>query len=326
MQNVLFITLDQLRGDCLSVAGHPIVRTPALDELAAHGVRFTRHFSQAAPCSPGRACLYTGTYQMNNRVVGNGTPLDNRFDNLARVARRAGYRPVLFGYVDQSIDPRQADGPGDPRLSNYQGLLPGLDAELELGDEQEAWRDWLAELGYGQFQDGDAALATEPERPVEHGVSAFLTDRLLEWLGRQEGPFFAHASYWRPHPPYAAAGEWSTAYDPDEVGDPIPRPDWPVPFCGNLAAPAAIDRPSRHARDPGPVLRDGFRSRRPARSGLGRLARPRDVGRDTRGGHGRPRRAARGPWSARQRWHVPSELPHPLHRSRPPATGRPRIA
>jgi len=237
MQNVLFITVDQLRGDCLSVAGHPIVRTPALDELAAHGVRFTRHFSQAAPCSPGRACLYTGTYQMNNRVVGNGTPLDNRFDNLARVGRRAGYRPVLFGYVDQSIDPRQADGPDDPRLSNYQGLLPGLDAELELGDEQEAWRDWLAELGYGQFQDGNAALATEPERPVEHGVSAFLTDRLLEWLGRQDGPFFAHASYWRPHPPYAAAGEWSTAYDPDEVGDPIPRPDWPVPFCGNLAAP-----------------------------------------------------------------------------------------
>ncbi len=247
MQNVLFITVDQFRGDCLSVAGHPTVRTPALDELAANGARFTRHCSQAAPCSPGRACLYTGTYQMNNRVVGNGTPLDRRFDNVALVGRRAGYAPVLFGYVDQAIDPRSADGPDDPRLSNYQGLLPGMAFELELGDEQEAWRDWLSDLGYGEFRDGDHALASVPERPAEHGVSAFLTDRLVDWLGRQDRPWFVHASYWGPHPPYAAAGAWSTAYPPEEVGDPVPRPEWPVPFCGELAAPIpAID--SAHLR------------------------------------------------------------------------------
>ena len=58
--NVLFITLDQFRAECLSAAGHPLVRTPNLDELAANGVRFARHYSQAAPCSPGRASLYTG--------------------------------------------------------------------------------------------------------------------------------------------------------------------------------------------------------------------------------------------------------------------------
>ncbi len=91
--NVLLITLDQYRGDALGCAGHPIVRTPNLDALAADGVRFANHFSQAAPCSPGRAALYTGTYQMTNRVVANGTPLDERFDNVARAARRAGYRP-----------------------------------------------------------------------------------------------------------------------------------------------------------------------------------------------------------------------------------------
>ena len=79
--NVLLITLDQFRGDTLSAAGHPVVSTPNLDAIAAEGVRFARHFAQAAPCAPGRAALYTGTYQMNNRVVANGTPLDHRFDN-----------------------------------------------------------------------------------------------------------------------------------------------------------------------------------------------------------------------------------------------------
>jgi hypothetical protein len=80
--NVLLITVDQFRGDCLSAAVHPVVRTPGLDRLAAGGVRFSRHYSQAAPCGPGRACLYTGTYQLNNRVVGNGTTLADRFDGL----------------------------------------------------------------------------------------------------------------------------------------------------------------------------------------------------------------------------------------------------
>ena len=103
--NVLLITLDQFRADCLSIAGHPLVRTPNLDRLARQGVRLTQHYSQCAPCSPGRASLYTGMYQMNHRVVANGTPLNGRFDNVALLAQRAGYSPVLFGYTDQAIDP-----------------------------------------------------------------------------------------------------------------------------------------------------------------------------------------------------------------------------
>src|SRR4029079_14359321 len=130
--NVLLIPLDQFRADSMSCAGHPLVRTPHLDELAAAGVRLARHYAQAAPCAPGRAALYTGTYQMNNRVVANGTPLDDRFDNIALMARRAGYAPTLFGYTDQGGDPRLASGPDDPRLSMWEGVLPGFGAEIEL--------------------------------------------------------------------------------------------------------------------------------------------------------------------------------------------------
>ncbi len=237
--NVLLVTLDQFRGDCLSAAGHPVVRTPNLDRLAAGGVRLTRHYSQAAPCGPGRACLYTGTYQFNNRVVGNGTPLDFRFDNVARAARRAGYVPTVFGYADQALDPREATGPDDRRLSTYQGFPPGFEVGLDLPDEQDAWRAWLEGLGYDVPADGDAALATEPDRPAEHGVSAFLSDALIAWLERRDGPWFAHASYWRPHPPYAAAGHWSTAYDSDALPRVVAPPARPMPWCGNLAAQPA---------------------------------------------------------------------------------------
>ena len=219
--NVLLITLDQYRGDALSCAGHPVVRTPNLDALAASGVRLANHFAQAAPCAPGRAALYTGTYQMTNRVVGNGTPLDDRFDNVARMARRAGYQPTLFGYTDQGIDPRLVTDPDDPRLSDYEGVLSGFDVGLDLPGPAEHWLAWLADHGH-DLRDAEHALVTEPDRPAELSQSAFLTDHLLGWIDRQDEPWFAHASYLRPHPPYAAAGRWSNEYHPDDMPTPMP--------------------------------------------------------------------------------------------------------
>ena len=128
--NVLYITVDQWRGDCLSAAGHAVVQTPNLDRLATRGVRFANHWSVTAPCGPSRASLHTGLYPMNHGSVGNGTPLDNRFTNIAREARAVGYDPVLFGYTDTSVDPRTVTDPEDPRLRDYEGKNIGESAKF----------------------------------------------------------------------------------------------------------------------------------------------------------------------------------------------------
>ncbi len=219
--NVLFITLDQFRGDSYGAAGHPLVQTPTLDRIAREGVRLSRHYSQAAPCSPGRAAIYTGTYQMNNRVVANGTPLPTGLDNIAHVARRAGYDPTLFGYTDQGVDPANAEGMDDPRLDSYDGVLPGLSVGLYLPESQAGWIQFLRAKGYDVPYGWEVAARGEPERPAELSLSGFLTTRFLEWLTKQESGWFAHLSYLRPHPPYAAAGEFSTMYDPADVEMPI---------------------------------------------------------------------------------------------------------
>jgi arylsulfatase A-like enzyme len=238
----LFITLDQFRSDALSCAGHPVVQTPNLDALAADGIRLARHYAQAAPCSPGRAALYTGTYQMNNRVVGNGTPLDDRFDNIARAAQRAGYEPVMFGYTDQGVDPRTVEL-DDPRLSTYEGVLPGFRCELDLSQDHRPWLTWLSELGYDEAP-FYRMLGTESDRPVEHSVSSFLTDRFIEWRAAQDEPWFAHLSYLRPHPPYNAAGRFAEMYDPADCPTPLPIPTETHPVhdmllgIRHLAAPA----------------------------------------------------------------------------------------
>ena len=74
MKNILFITADQWRAECLSSLGHQ-VQTPNLDALAADGVLFKQHYANAVPCGPSRASLHTGMYLQNHRSGTNGTPV-----------------------------------------------------------------------------------------------------------------------------------------------------------------------------------------------------------------------------------------------------------
>ena len=145
--NVLFITADQWRGDCLTSAGHPMVMTPHLDALAADGVRFARHYANAAPCGPSRACLHTGLYLHNHRSVTNGTPLYARHTNWALEAAAHGHDPVLFGYTDTSADPRGL-GPDDALLFTYEGPLPGIRVVRGMDGRPTVWRDWLKSQDY----------------------------------------------------------------------------------------------------------------------------------------------------------------------------------
>jgi arylsulfatase A-like enzyme len=226
-RNVLLVTVDQWRGDCLGVAGHPVVRTPYLDRLAAEGVLFRRHYAQSAPCGPSRASLHTGQYLMKHRSALNGTPLDARFTNLALEVRASGYDPVLFGYTDASPDPRvlAAD---DPRLRSYEGVLPGYRAVLDLPEHLEAWGGWLRTQGYEVPTNVRAMyepVSDSPGAPVayaaEHTEAAFLTGELLDHLDRTDGPWFVHAAYIRPHPPFVAPEPYASMYDPAGVPPPL---------------------------------------------------------------------------------------------------------
>ncbi len=232
--NVLFVTADQWRGGCLGVAGHPVVRPPHLDRLAAGGVSFRRHFAQAAPCGPSRASLYTGMYLMNHRSVLNGTPLDARHTNVALVARELGYEPALFGYTDTSVDPRTVS-PDDPRLSSYEGVLPGFDPVCDLPEGNPApWLDWLRAQGvdlpddWRSFVDHPAGgTRWRTQYDAKHTQTVFLTDRLLDFVDDRSTagtPWFAHLSYLRPHPPFLAPAPYDTMFDPASVPDPVRAP------------------------------------------------------------------------------------------------------
>lgn len=184
---------------------------------------------------------------MNHRVCANGTPLDDRFDNVARMALRAGYTPTIFGYTDQGVDPRTTSSPTDERLSSYQHVLPGFDRILNLSEPYPPWIANLKKHGYDLGDDYNGALSSEPDRHEDLSISNFLTDEFFAWLAKRDestdSPWFTHLSYLRPHPPYAAAGKWSKEYSPDLVDLPIVPSETRHPFhqavmhSGNNAAP-----------------------------------------------------------------------------------------
>lgn len=224
MLNVLLITADQWRADCLSAASHPVLKTPHIDQLASEGVLFSRHYAQAAPCAPARACLYTGLYQMNNRVCRNGTPLDRRHDNIALAARRAAYVPTLFGYTDVGADPR-AHHPDDPAVFTYEGILPGMTVRSELPEHARPWLSWLRQRGvavpderpHDIFLPADGPADPPDGSPArfsrDDSMTAYLTDEFIRWLGEpRERPFFAHLSWLRPHPPFIAAAPYHAMF------------------------------------------------------------------------------------------------------------------
>lgn len=235
--NILFICADQWRADCISALGHPDVKTPNLDALAADGVLFRKHFGQCTPCGPSRTSVLTGLYLMNHRSGRNGTPLDARHTNVALEARKAGYEPALFGYTDTSMDPRGLD-PNDPVLTGCEkGVMPGFVAPLHLNDDMEEWIANLVAKGYdlpitrkdvfkpkADFdKPADRGFRfIPPMYSAEHSETAFLADAFLQWLSvRGEKPWFAHFVFYRPHPPLVAPEPYNSAVHPKDVDFPI---------------------------------------------------------------------------------------------------------
>ena len=96
--NILLITVDQMRADCLGSAGHPVVRTPNLDGLAESGVMFRNAYTATPSCVPARAAIMTG--MASSRMVGSDTKdrVPWQYEHmLAGELANAGYHTQCVG-------------------------------------------------------------------------------------------------------------------------------------------------------------------------------------------------------------------------------------
>ncbi|MDG1737300.1 MAG: sulfatase-like hydrolase/transferase, partial [Paracoccaceae bacterium] len=93
---ILFIT-DQQRYDHLGCNGHPVLKTPNIDAIAAEGVSYDRFYVASPVCMPNRASLMTSRLPSSHGVRSLGIPLDYRNVTFVELMAAAGYDTALIG-------------------------------------------------------------------------------------------------------------------------------------------------------------------------------------------------------------------------------------
>ncbi|MDQ2067754.1 sulfatase-like hydrolase/transferase [Xinfangfangia sp. CPCC 101601] len=250
--DVVFITVDQWRGDLAPGVPGSFIPTPNLSALAREATSFRSHYTQAYPCGPARAGLLTGLYAHKHRSISNGTPLDRRHRTVFEAARDRGYAPVLFGYTDTTPDPRSLS-PRDPARLNYAGVAAGLEVGCLLDEDARPWIAHLMARGYQidapqKGRDGvfaQRAFGAPALYGPEDSETAFLTDQVLGHMATAaDDPLFLHISYIAPHPPFAATAEWLNRINPKDVPAPRLGPDASPqhPLLDHLLANADLSR------------------------------------------------------------------------------------
>lgn len=135
--NILFLLADQLRYDALSAVTPSLATTPALDRIAAEGLRVEYAVSSTPTCTPARAAILTGRSPWRHGMLGLGSIAPRYPFELPRALRDAGYATAVvgkdhFGWNETSD--RGVDH-GFEDLSLYDGL------GRELPSAQLAGRD-----------------------------------------------------------------------------------------------------------------------------------------------------------------------------------------
>src|SRR5262245_54728933 len=107
--NIIFILADDLGWGDLGCYGHPVTRTPNLDQMAREGTLFSQFYVCGSVCSPSRCAFFTGQYPARHRIHGHyAAPelneargmsqfLDPQVPNNATLLKRAGYATAHIG-------------------------------------------------------------------------------------------------------------------------------------------------------------------------------------------------------------------------------------
>ncbi len=237
--NVILICVDQWRGDCLGIAGHPVVRTPYLDKLALEGARFSRAYAACPSCIAARASLFTGLRPETHGRVGyqDGVPW-NYPVTLASEFTRQGYQTQAVGKMH--VHPAR-NRVGFENVLLHDGFLHfSHDAHPRDHDLVDDYHPWLRqELGRdaNDFEDGlncNAYTVRPWDKPEYTHPTNFVVSQSIDFLRKRDPtkPFFLFMSLHRPHPPLNPPA-WAYELYKDLKMPPPPVGAWSEMFAGD---------------------------------------------------------------------------------------------
>lgn len=248
-RNILFIMCDQLRYDYLGCAGHPSIRTPHIDALAARGVRFDRAYVQSPICGPSRMSFYTGRYVSSHGSTWNMSPLRVGEMNFGDHLNPLGMRTALCGKTHMAadtagmarlgLDPQTQIGvhvaqcgfeyfdwldgihpPGSRKKPSHYNAY--LNAQGFEGDDP--WQHWTNDVQGAEGAETGWLMANagKPARvPAAHSETAYTARRARDFIqGAGDDRWCLHLSFIKPHWPYVAPAPYHAMYGADDVMPP----------------------------------------------------------------------------------------------------------
>ncbi|MFQ9872342.1 MAG: arylsulfatase [Oscillospiraceae bacterium] len=233
--NIVLLMTDQMRGDCLGIAGHPDVKTPYLDTLATRGVLFDRAYSACPSCIPARAALHTGMSQEHHGRVGYEDGVPFRYENtLAGELKKAGYYTQCVGKMH--VHPLR-NLMGFDHIELHDGALGYYRRpDIPYYESQKVADDyfyWLKNEKGVSYDVADTGIQCNSwvSRPwpyeEELHPTNWVAQRSIDFLRRRDRdkPFFLFASFVRPHPPFDAPQCYFDLYRDMPIHQP-PIGDW----------------------------------------------------------------------------------------------------
>ncbi len=224
--NILLIHSDQHRYDCLGAHGHPLLRTPHLDRLAAEGADFEHAFCPSPICSPTRASLLTGQWPVQHgllftEIAEAYRPMLPHQPTFTALLHEAGY---YLGYVGKW----HVDEEATPLDFGFDDYIP-----------EDAYTRWRARAQLppriyrnGWFGETDVAVTPDQSRLA---WAARETRRLIRHAAEGGRPFFIRWDPSEPHLPNIVPEPYASLYPPKRI------PPWPS-FGDSLQGKPTIQR------------------------------------------------------------------------------------
>ena len=193
--NLLILTNDQHRADCVGCYGNPVIQTPNTDRLASEGVRFDQHYVHAPQCVPSRVSLHTGRYPHTHGVPTNSYLLRDSEQTIAKVLNAQGYKTACVG--EMPFAPRAYTGGFQQVLANngdYDKFLAAHKLKFPAAE--------------GPFQASPVPWADDLDE------TAFFASHARDFLkANRTNPFFLHVNFRRPHHPFNPPAPYDRMYE-----------------------------------------------------------------------------------------------------------------
>ncbi len=208
--NVILIMVDDLGYRDLGCYGHPSIRTPVLDELAAGGARLTDFHSGATVCTPSRMALLTGAYPV-----------------------RTGWQRGVVGFMMGMRDGMSPEALTMGDVFRAAGYATGISGKWHIGDLPETRPhaqgfDWSFYIPSSNNQTDLIRSGDEiAVQPFENRLlTRMFTDEAMGFIREnKDEPFFLYLPYTAPHFPVEAHPDWKGRSDFGAYGDVVEELD-----------------------------------------------------------------------------------------------------